>query len=256
MINHLRTLLLNEGPDESADLEQYIDPNFKPLRLPGDAAAFRNEALRTTWPRDYKNFVATQLCRLAYSSRFAHMLNDLDPRITFDLNDTVAPIRDRITLTRYGGGSSLGIVGRFVPAPDIGLFAGEWDILRSSSSEVSLMDLRTGIEDIREISFNGDVSELSPIDGRSPFYFQFVGSSVVPVGLRARVKAFCAMPVDLSGLLIRCQANPLARQVLLIEGQVDLSRSLSWEFQNSTRLDQKLGALLIAFAVRASQSIT
>ena len=143
MVNHVRNVLLNELPDPSADLEQYCPPDFRPIALPYDAAAVQSLLIDRTWPRPYRNFVATLLAVLALDSEFRPLLDSIDSRTTLDgRNSHVATLQDRIGVQRISGASTLGIVGEFASRPAAGIFRGAWS-LTGSGTTISILDLTT-----------------------------------------------------------------------------------------------------------------
>lgn len=86
MVNHFRTLLLNAtpaGPDASPG-EEYVPPEFVPLRPSGVAETVRRVLFGTTPDRLMLNFRAAQFMPILHASELVGLVTDLDPRITYD----------------------------------------------------------------------------------------------------------------------------------------------------------------------------
>lgn len=86
MINHGRTLLLNKSgatrPHADFFLEEYVDPDFRPLQLPGFLSAARRVLIGDA-DDAFSNFRLAQFVDLLHSTEFVSYLTALDPRITY-----------------------------------------------------------------------------------------------------------------------------------------------------------------------------
>lgn len=85
MINHIRTLLLNESPFDGDTLppgEEFIDPGFTPYEVP---TVYRTlyQAFMPTNGRDRKNFIAYQWLNVLHSPDFSKFVTVPDSRITY-----------------------------------------------------------------------------------------------------------------------------------------------------------------------------
>ena len=250
MVNHLRTLLLNELPAPGEANEQYIDPRFRPFPLSGDQATFRSLILPDVFPRAYKNFIATSLARLVQASPFADIVDAVDPRSTLDFTQNVVDdIQDRVTVQRLNNGDSLQVVGRFVSDATKGIFAGQWNLTRGEDG-VLITDAKTEKQWVVPVEFDGDVTPLYPLSPRGDLSFRFLGVQAIP-DFSVLVTATNAMTCDLVDLLTkingaeRCQnlVNNLASQ----DSRTRLMGGIS-----SGRPDVALSALLVGYALSLS----
>ena len=63
------------------------------------------------------------------------------------------------------------------------------------------------------MTFTDDISNLIPLDRRSPLYLQFIGTDEVPAGLNARVDINYAMKFDVISMLQHLQSDNLAMAI-------------------------------------------
>lgn len=92
MINHARTLLLNvAGAGSSRDDigEEYIPPDFVPVRLPTYLQTPRKTLFGAAPDRYFLNFRARELMQLLHQTELAEFVYALDPRVTYWPDDSV-----------------------------------------------------------------------------------------------------------------------------------------------------------------------
>lgn len=255
MINHLRTLLLNERRDDAALLEEFIPANFQPLQLGFDTGAVRSLLIRPEFPREYRNYIATLLTGLVYDSPFVPVVNGLDSRTTIDFSVNRTPtLQNQVVLTRQLNASSLHVVGTFVSDVAKGVFQGEWNLRKTSPTTVEVLDQRTAVARSVEIAFNGDSTGLYLLDPLNRLNFQLLGTSALP-DLQANVKASNAMYYDVTAALDRLKSNDSANGVFQSTINAQTLRDLKSVFDNSRRPDHAMAAILIAYAFRLSENL-
>ena len=93
MINHVRTLLLNEkgsnSPGYPFQLEEYTPEAFQPQSMPGSCQKIWNLLFGIAPDRAYKNWRLHQLFKIAESSDLFSFWFDLDSRITHGNRDNL-----------------------------------------------------------------------------------------------------------------------------------------------------------------------
>lgn len=254
MVNHLRTLLLNDVPNPGAMNEQYIPKIFVPRVLNYAASAVQNLLIQPNWPRDYRNFVATVLTGVALDSPLAYLVNNLDARTTLNFSENyVSSFREQITLNRQANAPSLNIVGIYNSNAPLGIFNGQWQITQVNSTTVAVLDFRTGLARNVAITFNGDVSPLYPLEPLNALNFQFVGVAAVPA-IRAVVTAVNPMCYSVLSALERLRNSSEAQAVFEFVTDPSVAQILTETFQTSTRPDHALAAILIAYACALTPS--
>lgn len=253
MVNHFRTLLLNETADPTAVQEQYIDPNFRPIELTPEESAIRNLILEPQFPRDYRNFVATLMTRLAYSGTQVDKLEALDKRRTIDFaTNASASLQTRLQLFRDNNASALNLVGTFVPNLDKGYFEETYEVLRTGAAQIQVTNARTAASRLINLTFSNGSTDLYRLDPNRPLSVQFMGVDEVPAGLFARVVASAPMSYDAMAALSRLKSNDRVSNIFpLVTGGMELRN----EYDNSSLPHQAFSAVLIAYALSVSRRL-
>lgn len=87
MINHIRTLLLNQGaetkPEPDFPGEQFVPETFKPIQLPSSVMRFRNTVFGRNPDRLMLNYRLWQLLMLLHSTELSEYVTALDKRVTY-----------------------------------------------------------------------------------------------------------------------------------------------------------------------------
>ena len=251
MINHLRTLLLNELPDSTADNEQYVPSTFRPILLPPDAAAVRAILIDQSWPRPYRNFVATLLSNITMDTPFASWLDRLDDRTTISpRTNAVASIQNTVSVQNVTAAQSLSVTGVFASNPAKGVFSGDWRIQKVDDTHVSILNLHDASLRVVPVTFTGDTTAPLPIDPSAALVFQLVGVSSVPAGMNAIVRAANSMTYDVMDAINRLRSDGNAVDVFRQKGGAAIAPMLADTFHNSPRPDLALAAILTAYAYR------
>jgi hypothetical protein len=91
MINHVRTLLMNidyaSGMRPTYAGDEYIDPSFNPVQLPGYLQDVRDRLFGVAPDRLLLNYKVWQLLSLLDASDLSSYVTYFDNRITYDLRD-------------------------------------------------------------------------------------------------------------------------------------------------------------------------
>lgn len=132
MINHIRTLLLDESgqnkPDWSFPLEEFVPTDFSPQKFPAEVKRVWNTLFGLKPDRAYKNWRLFQLSTLAQSSDLLKYWFTFDPRVThFDKpNDDYSQDYGKAKVYMTKGNSLVSLVlsysnGFISPFPEISL---------------------------------------------------------------------------------------------------------------------------------------
>lgn len=252
MVNHFRTLLLNELPSAESG-EQYIDPLFRPITLTPEEALVRGLLIRDEYPRSYRNYIATLMTRMAYAGLHADLLEAQDPRVTIDFNDNQTPaLLTRLQLFRDNAAAALQLVGVFTPDTDKGVFREDYQLLRLSGTSVQVTNVRTSGRRTVNLIFTSNSTDLYRLDPNRPLSFQFMGVDSVPAGFFARVTAETSMTYDVLAALARLKSNDRTANLfpLVTNGLV-----LRDDFYNAYQPQHALSAMLIAYALSVSRRL-
>lgn len=83
MINHARTLFLNQWVGEPTAFEEYADPTFQTIQLPKWMQPARQALFGDGRAREICNFRARQVFTLLHAGNLEKYVLALDPRITY-----------------------------------------------------------------------------------------------------------------------------------------------------------------------------
>ena len=249
MINHARTLLLNESSDFSSVGKQYIGPDFSPVPLSGGLADVRNLLIRPGWPRDYRNYAATLLASILQDSPFQKLVDAVDSRRSFDSGSlTRQDFVSTISMNRRHNASSMQVVGSFVPDVHSGIFSNVWTISYLDAGFVIVSSQRSMSSITASVSFSGDASGICLLDPGNQLGIQFVGVSAVPLGLMAEVSASTSMSYDLMSAMNRLWSSDSAGSIFTTGKHPSLPE-LGEVFNSSSRPDQSLAAIIAAYVL-------
>ncbi len=253
MVNHFRTLFLNEASEPDESFEQYVDSEFRPVVLTQSEAAVHNLIIRASFPRSYRNYLATLMTRFAYAHPISQLIDDIDSRHTFqnDVNQQ-ASIQDRIILNKIKNCDSLNIIGSFKPDLNKGVFSNHWKLQYKSANEVLITTKGQVSQRIQTVVFENTTTSPYEIDTRAGIQFQFIAASQVPTGFSAEVTAICPMTFDSMAALNRLKSEDLVYRLF---NDIPNGPELADVFEYSTRQDHMLSAILTAYTVSVSQRL-
>ena len=191
MINHLRTLLLNEkgsnNPGSLYPLEEYTDPAFTPVVMPYGCMKIWNIIFGTLPDRAYKNWRLYQIGQLSESSDLLKYWYKFDSRITCvgRKSSDESSSFNRVTVGNLLNGKSVeftnsdngvtvdpsqlpkdsedvGILlsGTMASNESLGQCKSVWKIELTSSVDLQITDLTRTVTYYDTLSYNGGLSQL------------------------------------------------------------------------------------------------
>lgn len=184
MINHLRTLILNQAGPGGTRFDQLVPDNFQPISLSAEESRVRGLLLNPISPRDFQEFVATAAARIVYGTELgAKFIDPIDPRSTIDWRSNQSTsLSPRVVLRRLLGSSLVDVFGTFSPDFDRGIFSNSWTLTAISSSSVTIEDSRLGTSRVEPLTFSSGASQAIQLEPRSKLYYRFTNTpSVFPV---------------------------------------------------------------------------
>lgn len=250
MINHLRSLLVNSASTESAELEEFISPDFTGVSLVASELAIQRHLVPTFFPRRTRNVLASVLTNVASGHKLYDSILGLDPRelVINSLDST--NLYPRASVTGFGEFASVEFSGEIFPRPDIGFFSARWRVFKQDDTSVQIVNLDTGLVEIATIDFSGDISQPVFI-GDSGIQFRIVGAAAVPV---FEINASFTYPVSFDSIstINHMRSDPLIQEIFAIKDKT-VSASLNKDFYFSDNSNTSIGAILIAYALHISE---
>ena len=252
MINHARTLLLNVsgGSGFLGTLgEEIIPADYLSLNLSSALQSVRKVLFGATPDREMFNYRARQLMALLHATDLAEFVTDLDPRITYDLQDD--PYFDNNTFVAtadqvVGSGDQFSLLGTSVAPDASGLLKKVWDVTVASSSNATVQ-LRSPLTSSTEAyTITSGLSDAVPLVGSdlSVMFGAGVGNKWV-VTSRVRPAA------DLGS--IAATLETIGEPVLLglfgvgsAQGATEPFKTFRNLWNHNNELPYKLGGLLLA----------
>lgn len=180
MINHVRTLLLNADgskafpPDYPG--EEFVDPDFRVLALPGPLKLVRSCLFSPTPDRAMVNYRLRQLLSLIHSCELEEFVTTPDPRVTYwPTHDT--DVFDRAafgtTIKRVVGDGDLYVQGS-ADLVAVSQLLHRWQVSVRYDGTVSV-DRQTEPlgQNVYEYTLTGGLSQALPLAGTpQTFYFR------------------------------------------------------------------------------------
>ena len=210
MINHARTLLMNEPsldyfPDTPG--EELVPPLYQPVVLPGSLRNVRRLLFGTTPDRYMLNYRCRQLMGLIHSCELAEFVTDLDPRVTYDFTDEpyFDPLLFRATITSLvvpsGATTDVFLFGHQDPPDRSGLMYQTWNIELIDSDTLEIRQPGDHASVSQEYTVSGGLSSRQTIPGTN-FVFQFRDSAFTPSqGPQFRVESISRPQTSLGSLM-------------------------------------------------------
>lgn len=250
MINHLRTLLLNDVPS-SEDHEEFVPPNFAPLPLIGGEASVQRCMVPSAFPRRTRNFLASIGLKLARTSPFYSAVEAVDPRLAL-LDIPVTTMLPTTTVTRLSGGSEVRVIGSLSARPGRGLFKRSWRLQKETNTSIEVVEIPQSERTSLDLTFNGDATSLAPI-GDSGIMIQIVGASIVPA-FQMEISAETPIELDLTTVLSTMRGDTSIVGVFALADKT-LGNEMLQEFLHSNRPDSALAAALIGFTLHVTERL-
>lgn len=207
MINHARTLLLNRPgnnrPDPLYFLEEFVDSAFIPAKLSGVLKQLADILVDPDSDNAFANFRLWQYMKILHSTEFAAYVTNLDPRITYLTDRSVASSQEATSFTAanpQASGVQLYFSGQVEPSSPAPRLFRSWEIeiitplfVRSTSlQEFSVRDTT--------VTVSGGLSSEIPMAGQNDFFARIV-SDPLPIGAKWLVETFARPSGDLTDLL-------------------------------------------------------
>lgn len=130
VINHARTLLINRKPDNvsyGGQLgDEYYPSNYVPvMSMPTYLSSIRNMLLGANPDRVFLNYRARQYMALLHSTELLEFVLELDPRITYDVDNDDMSSDDAFGIRAP---DSIHIIGNLGSPDRLGRCYHEWDL--------------------------------------------------------------------------------------------------------------------------------
>jgi len=252
MINHARTLLMNiNGATQfEAELgEEIIASEYRAKPLPQSIASVRRILFGPTPDKAMLNYRCRQLLSLIHLTELEEYVVALDPRITYDFEDSLLFGNSTYNPTYIqfaGPDTALSVLGTTGSPDTTGRMKCQWDIQIISPGVVDVTWLRPRQSQIIPYTVTDGLSSRIPLQGS--------GLSVMTrdiVGLQYRVTSY-ARPTfslgDLSATIETLGSDTIANLFLVGTPAGSLEPFLTFRNLWETRLElsYKLGGLLMA----------
>jgi len=150
MVNHARTLLCNVDGTSRPPLgefgEEYINPNYRKVTVPQSVLTLHRLIFGSDPDPVFMNYRASQLMKFSHARKVKSYVIDLDPRITYDLDDTeFLDTAFGSTISEFSGFAGLtpSVLGVYSADNAKGRAYDQWDV-RISSGTIERQHIRTG----------------------------------------------------------------------------------------------------------------
>jgi hypothetical protein len=200
MVNHLRTLLLNENgsnrPSYNYPLEEYVAADFVTSSMPFECQKVWNILLGISPDRAYKNWRLYQIAQFAQVSDLKKHWYKFDERITYfdrPASDESDPF-GRVSIIKVSTGATIDLInsangitvdpaqiqtdsesvglllsGILISDESKGRCKNTWRITLTSSTNVQITNLTTNVSDYHTLSFSNNLSAPVPLPGTGLF---------------------------------------------------------------------------------------
>jgi hypothetical protein len=196
MVNHLRTLLLNENgsnrPGYSYPLEEYVASDFVVSKMPFECQKIWNILFGMSPDRAYRNWRLYQIAQFAEASDLKKYWYKFDNRITYLDRQAYdeSKVFGKVNVTKASTGavidfvdSANGIVvdpvqlqtdsesvgmflsGKLISDESKGRCKNTWKIDLTSSTSLQVTNLTTNVSDYYTLSFSNNLSSSVPLPG-------------------------------------------------------------------------------------------
>ena len=180
MINHARTLLLNQPgasrPGLDFYLEEYVDPAYKPVVLSSQLATISN--LLLGGDDAFNNYRLAQLMKMLHSTEFAQYVYALDPRVTYLWNNSVVEMVYGLIPSPANTPAvshALTMVGQ--PVPTEKRLSYSYTVAAISNSAVVVTDAVTNHFVETQLTFSDGLSSLANVPDQPGLQFYVAGNN-------------------------------------------------------------------------------
>lgn len=183
MINHARTLILNEAAGNRPNLEEYgeeyVPSSFRPKRLSGPIKRLREICLGTKGDPLYQNYMLADIMNVLHSGNVsrAYILS-LDPRYTYDVSNYNLLSQDFGTVVTALSSSAMSLntsgVGR---ADDVtGVASFSWGVVTLAGGKVEITNNVTQKKREENIVVSSGLTNNILLEDGTSMYFSVPGS--------------------------------------------------------------------------------
>lgn len=253
MINHVRTLLLNQDgdkrPDPSFFGEELVPAEYRITNLPSGLQRARTALFGNDPDVAGLNYMLWQYMRILHSTEFVDYVYDLDSRVTY--------MHDQ-TLVNYAYGPSANNTAalQFSGTPNLGGADGRlqenWQITQLTPTLYTLRNGRTGYETQELVTVIDNLTSYMPIPGQASYLVRIC----LPLATTtAWYITYTATPTFMFDPINRAdQANKLGAAALveLFPNRAPFS-TFKQLWEKESRFAYKMSGLLLALAYRTEE---
>ena len=253
MINHVRTLLLNESGPRQPDLtipgDVYI-PEFTAQVLPGALESLYTVLFGVDADYRGKLYRAAQYMAVLHSTEYERHVLSADPRVTYRPRDSgVSRWSFGPSVTSSQGAPTAEVLPPHSKASE---FSGrallEWTVTAVTGLQVLVRDTRTGNESYTDLSLvDGSLSDI-PLHGSSSVLRVLSGGAELTPGDLWQVRQLRRLEPDVSGVLAMIPAA--AVQDVFVGRDTEPVKTFWNLLTTSDARHMQLTGLLLAFARR------
>lgn len=280
MVNHIRTLLLNEDgskrPGSSFPLEEYVEKDFTAIKVPFECDKVAKVIFGNNADRAYKNWRLYQLSRMAESTDLFSYWLKFDNRVThFDKPDyddsteynkiTVASViyGNKVTFNYTEEGLSfpksdtedfdaldLLVLGALRPDDVNGRSTSSWSVKLSSGNILELYDVSNpNVGSVTTLTYSSALSQRVPLPGTG------LDIAVRPNTSNEWTIDIVAKPMtDLGTVLANLDVMSDIDTDFVLSGSYSEFEVFSNYWKNSTELAERLTAITLGLAYKIEET--
>jgi hypothetical protein len=236
-------------------MEEYVDPKFVSLTLPGYLDQAKKPLFDPVGADDaYKNYVLRACMTLLHSTEFASYVYALDKRVTYLNRPSVADRATSVLATPLNYLASAGaaeVVG--TASADAQKAQWDWDVEVMSGGPSSFsvqVSLRQPYrKQVFDVGFAGGHSDLVPLPGQAKLYFRFLDS--MAVGMHWSASAFILPLLNLEAMMNACDKNGDAAGQMF--GSTEPFKTFGDLWKKHVYLSYRMSGYLLALAYRIEE---
>lgn len=257
MLNHVRTLLLNQdgnqasGPDYP--YEELVDPNYRAVSLPTALSAVHAVLFGGSPDRAYLNVRLQQYLSLLHAGGLEEFILDKDPRVTYLTwrDDATAASRFGARVVQTAGSATpFAVVGEPEADDALGRLFTQWRVEVTDAALVTVRRQTPPVETtVQGYTLTDGLSDLLPLAG-ADLFFRFGGG----VGNVWEVEALARPGRDLAAVLNRLEnvVNTVSDALFGPAGR-EPYQTFANLWRADDRLPYRLGGVLLALAYRIDE---
>jgi len=279
MVNHIRTLLLNEdglkSPGSSFPLEEYVEKDFSSINMPFECEKVAKVLFGNNSDRGYKNWRLYQLSRMAESTDLFPYWFKFDSRATHfdkpDYDDSTEYNKIRVASVSYGTKVTFNytIEGLSVPKADLASFndldllllgnlrpddingraISSWSVKLTSGNILELYDTANpNVGSVTTLSYSSALSQRVPLPGTG------LDVAIRPNTSNEWIIDIVAKPTaDLGTVLANLDAMSDIDTNFVLSGSYSEFEVFSNYWKNSSELPERLTAITLGLAYKLEE---